>query len=54
MLPSRLPYSRIMTFNYESQWILGNLKQRQSLCAIQLLTALDNQRNEVSEGLDHV
>lgn len=47
MLPSQMPDSRIMTFNYESQWILGDLRQRQSSCATQLLTALDNMRNEV-------
>ena len=48
MLPSKLPNSRIMTFNYESKWLLAAPKQRRSLCAIQLLTALDNRRNEVT------
>lgn len=48
MLPAKLPGSRIMTFNYESQWLLGAPKQRRSLCAIQLLTALDNKRKEVT------
>ncbi len=47
MLPVKLPNSRIMTFNYESKWLLGAPKQRRSLCAIQLLTALDNKRKEV-------
>ena len=47
MLPAKLPDSRIMTFNYESKWFLEAPKQRRSLCAIQLLTALDNQRTEV-------
>jgi hypothetical protein len=47
MLPSELPGTRIMTFNYESQWFLGNLKQRRSLCAVQLLHSLINQREEV-------
>lgn len=47
MLPTKLPNSRIMTFNYESKWLLGAPKQRCSLCAIQLLTALDHQRKEV-------
>ena len=47
MLPSKLPNSRIMTFNYESKWFLEAPKQRCSLYAIQLLTALDNQRKEV-------
>ncbi|KAL9134421.1 MAG: hypothetical protein Q9175_004391 [Cornicularia normoerica] len=46
MLPTKLPDSRIMTFNYESKWLLGAPKQRRSLCAIQLLTALDNKRKE--------
>lgn len=47
MLPAKLPNSRIMTFNYESKWFLEAPKQRRSLCAIQLLTALGNQRTEV-------
>ena len=47
MLPAKLPNSRIMTFNYESKWLLAAPKQRRHLCAIQLLTALDNKRNEV-------
>ncbi|KAK0510326.1 hypothetical protein JMJ35_007720 [Cladonia borealis] len=46
MLPAKLPNSRIMTFNYESKWLLAAPKQRRSLCAIQLLTALDNKRKE--------
>ena len=48
MLPAKLPNSRIMTFNYESKWLLGPVKQTLSSCAIQLLTALDNKRNEVA------
>ena len=48
MLPAKLPDSRIMTFNYESKWLLKAPKQRRSLCAIQLLTALDNKRKEVT------
>ena len=48
MLPSKVPDSRIMTFNYESKWLPGAPKQRRSLCAIQLLTALDNKRKEVT------
>ena len=47
MLPAKLPTSRIMTFNYISKWLLGAPKQRRSSCAIQLLTALDNQRKKV-------
>ena len=50
MLPAQLPDSRIMTFNYESNWLLGAPKQRRSLCAIQLLTALDNKRKEVTSS----
>ena len=50
MLPARLPRSRIMTFNYESKWIFNAPKQRRPLCAIQLLTALDNQRKEVIDS----
>lgn len=48
MLPAKLPDSRIMTFNYESKWLLGAPKQRRSLCAIQLLNALDNKREAVT------
>ena len=47
MLPAKLPNSRIMTFNYESKWLLAAPKQRRYSCAIQLLTAIDNQREEV-------
>lgn len=46
MLPAKLPNSRIMTFNYESKWLLGAPMQRRHLCAIQLLTAIDNKRKE--------
>ena len=48
MLPSKLPDSRIMTFNYESKWLEGAPKQSRYECAIQLLTALDNKRKEVT------
>ena len=48
MLSSKLPNSRIMIFSYESKWLLAAPKQRCSLCVIQLLTALDNQRKEVT------
>ena len=48
MLPAKLPNSRIMTFNYESKWLLAAPNQRRYLCAIQLLTALDNKRNDVT------
>ena len=54
MLPAKLPNSRIMTFNYESKWLLGAPKQRCSLCAIQLLTALDSQRKEVNTRSSHI
>ncbi|KAM0799521.1 hypothetical protein BDR22DRAFT_855691 [Usnea florida] len=47
MLPAKLPDSRIMTFNYESKWLLGAPMQRRNLCAIQLLTAIGNKREEV-------
>lgn len=53
MLPAKLPNSRIMTFNYESKWLLAAPKQRRYPCAIQLLTALDNKRNEVTYFLQH-
>lgn len=48
LLPAKLPDSRIMTFSYESKWLSGAPKQRRSLCANQLLTALDNKRREVT------
>ena len=48
MLPAKLPDCRIMTFNYESKWLLEAPKQRRSLCAIELLTALHNKREEVT------
>lgn len=50
MLPLKLPNSRIMTFNYESKWLSEAPKQECSFCAIQLLTALDNQRKEVTSA----
>ena len=53
MLQAKLPDSRIMTFNYESKWLLGAPKQRRSLCAEQLLTALDNKRKEVITRFGH-
>jgi hypothetical protein len=42
LLPAKVPDARIMTFNNESKWHADALKQRRSLCAEQLLTALDN------------
>ena len=47
LLPGRVPQARIMTFNYESKWHRDAPKQRRSLCADQLLSALDNKRKEV-------
>jgi hypothetical protein len=49
MLPLDIPNARIMTFNYESKWIADAPKQGRFSCAEQLLTALDNQRREVSD-----
>ena len=34
LLPAKLPDSRIITFNYESKWLLEAPKQRRSLYAI--------------------
>lgn len=53
MLQAKLPDSRIMTFNYESKWLLDAPKQSRSLCAEQLLTALDNKRKEVITRFGH-
>jgi hypothetical protein len=47
MLPAKIPNARIMAFNYESSWLKDAPKQRRSLCADQLLSALDNKRKEV-------
>lgn len=47
LLPAKIPYARIMAFNYESKWHTDAPKQRRSQCAEQLLTALDNKRKEV-------
>jgi hypothetical protein len=47
LLPAKIPHARIMTFNYESKCHKDAPKQRRSLCADQLLTALDNKRKEV-------
>lgn len=46
LLSKMVPNARIMTFNYESKWHADAPKQRRSLCAEQLLTALDNQRDK--------
>lgn len=48
LLPEKVPYARIMTFNYESKWHKDAPKQRRSLCAEQLLASLQSQRSEVS------
>lgn len=53
LLPKMVPNARIMTFNYESKWLWGAPKQRRSLCAIQLLTSLDNKRKEVTTPSSH-
>ncbi|RDW67573.1 hypothetical protein BP6252_08969 [Coleophoma cylindrospora] len=46
LLPSVVPNARIMTFNYESKWHNGAPWTRRSLCALQLLTDLNNKRKE--------
>lgn len=50
MLPAKITNARIMTFNYESSWLKDAPKQRRSICADQLLSALDNMRKEVRTG----
>lgn len=47
LLPAQVPHGRIMAFNYESKWHRDAPKQRRSLCADQLLSAIDNVRKEV-------
>ena len=54
LLPSKVPNARVMTFNYESKWHTDAPKQRRSLCADQLLTALDNRRKEVKATAPHL
>lgn len=53
LLPKEIPNARIMTFNYESKWHADAPKQRRSLCAEQLLTALHNKRKEVGVLILH-
>ena len=48
ILPSKITHARIMTFSYESTWHKDAPRQWQSFCVNQLLTALDNQRKQVS------
>ncbi|PMD29581.1 hypothetical protein L207DRAFT_445284, partial [Hyaloscypha variabilis F] len=47
MLPSKLPHSRIMAFNYDSKRLLESPKQQLSAIAMQLLAILDDMRREV-------
>jgi hypothetical protein len=47
LLPKMIPNARIMTFNYKSKWHTDAPKQRRSLCAEELLIALQNKRSEV-------
>jgi hypothetical protein len=54
LLPAKIPSARIMTFNYESKWHVDAPKQRLSLCAEQLLTALQNKRKEVGTIVPHL
>ena len=54
LLPSKVPSARIMAFNYESKWHADAPKQRRSLCADQLLTAIDNRRKEVRAMTQHL
>ena len=54
LLPNKIPNARIMTFNYESKWHADAPKQRRSLCAEQLLVALDNKRKEVGTVFPHI
>jgi hypothetical protein len=51
LLPGKIPYARIMTFNYESKWHKDAPKQSRSNCAELLLTNLHDQRVEVSTAL---
>jgi hypothetical protein len=47
LLPKMVPNARIMTFNYKSKWHKDAPKQRRSLCAEELLVALENKRSQV-------
>ena len=47
LLPAAIPRARIFTFDYQSRWHKDAPYQRRSLCANQLITALDTKRQAV-------
>ncbi|OBT84478.1 hypothetical protein VE02_06420 [Pseudogymnoascus sp. 03VT05] len=48
LLPKEVPNSRIMTFSFQSNWLLDAPKTRTTLCATVLLDALHNKRQETN------
>ncbi|OBT38924.1 hypothetical protein VE00_10715 [Pseudogymnoascus sp. WSF 3629] len=46
LLPKEVPNSRIMTFSFQSNWLLHAPKTRTTLCATALVEALRNKRQE--------
>lgn len=44
LLPKEVPNTRIMTFSFQSNWLLDAPKTRTALCATALLDALHNKR----------
>ncbi|OBT52075.1 hypothetical protein VE04_08013 [Pseudogymnoascus sp. 24MN13] len=48
LLPKEVPNSRIMTFSFQSNWLLDAPKTRTTLCATALLDALHNKRQETN------
>ncbi|OBT66018.1 hypothetical protein VE03_03233 [Pseudogymnoascus sp. 23342-1-I1] len=47
LLPEELPNTRIMTFSFQSNWLLNAPKTRTAHCAAALLDALDNKRRAI-------
>ncbi|KFY23005.1 hypothetical protein V491_02668 [Pseudogymnoascus sp. VKM F-3775] len=48
LLPEEVPNSRIMTFSFQSNWLLDAPKTQTTLCATALLNALHNKRQETN------
>ncbi|KFY43045.1 hypothetical protein V494_02119 [Pseudogymnoascus sp. VKM F-4513 (FW-928)] len=48
LLPKEVPNTRIMTFSFQSNWLLDAPKTRTTLCAAALVDALRNKRRETN------
>lgn len=51
LLPKHVPNVRVMAFNYESRWHRDPIVTRTTVCANQLLKAVDDQRQKVSSPI---